>query len=122
MREVQQAERRQQQVSELRQRIGAAALSAGHSSVPNSESPHPIPAFPRTKLPAEELLQTGYNHEGTPRGDSADPGLVHQGNSGAPEQRQVPSVSRDVELLRSQKPAQREEGGRGSAARAQRPQ
>lgn len=112
---MQQAERGQQQVSELREWRYAGFLSAGHAVVPDPPTPHPIPALPRTKQPATELLQTGHDHEGAPRGDSAITHRQHQRNRAAAEQRQVPAVSRDVELLRSQKPAQGEEDG-GPAA------
>lgn len=121
MREVQQAERGQQQVSELWERPDVAALSAGHAVLPDPPTPHPIPALPPTEQPATELLQTGHDHEGAPRGDPADTDHEHQGSAAASEQQQVASVSRDVELLRSQKPPQRDEDG-GPAARAQRPQ
>lgn len=121
VRQVQQAERGQQQVSELWERRGVAALSAGHALVPDPQTPNPIPALPRTKQPATELLQTGHDHEGAPRGDSAGTDREHQRNPATSKQRQVPLVSRDVELLRSQKPAEREEDD-GPAARAQRPQ
>lgn len=121
LREVQQAERGQQQVSELWERRDAAALSAGHAVIPDPPTTHQIPALPRTKQPATELLQTGHDHEGAPRGDSADTDHERQGNAAAAERRQVPAAGRDVGLLRSQKPAQGEEDG-GPAARAQRPQ
>lgn len=119
--EVQEAERGQQQVSQLWERSGSAALSAGLAVVPDPQAPHQIPALPRTKQPATELLQTGHDHEGAARGNGAHTDHEHQGNAAASEQWQGPSVSRHVELLRRQKPAEREEGD-SQAARAQRSQ
>lgn len=89
--------------------------------VPDPPTPHPIPALARSKQPATELLQASHDHEGTPRGHAAGTDYERQGNPAAAQQRPNPAVSRDVELLRCQKPTQGEEDG-GPAARAQRPQ
>lgn len=120
--EVQQADRGQQQVSELWRRPGVAALSAGLAVLPDPPAPHPLPALPWTQQPAAELLQTCHDGEGAAcEGDAAHTDREHQGHAAAPEQRQVAAAGRDVELLRRQKPEQREEDV-GAAARAQRPQ
>lgn len=109
-------------MSELWEQSDAAALSASHAVIPDTPTPYQIPALPRTKQPAAELLQTSHDREGAPRGDSADTNHKHQGNPAASEQRQVASFSRDVELLRNQEPPKREEDGSSPAAWAQRPQ
>ncbi len=119
VREVQQAERGQQPVSELWKRRSAVSVSAGLAVVSNPPTPHSIPALPWTEQSASKLLQTGNDGESAARGDAAHADPKHPGNAAASEQRQAASVSRDVELLR--KPTQREEDI-GTAARPQRPQ
>ena len=106
-------------MSKLWEHGAGASLPAGHAVLPDPQTPHQIPALPRTKQPAAELLQTGHDHEGAARRDRACPEL-EQRNPAASEQRQVPSVSRDVELLWHPEPPQGEEDG--PAAQAQRPQ
>lgn len=96
-------------MSELWEQPGDAALPE-RGADPGAAALHQIPAPPRNKQPAAELLQTGRNREGVPQGH-AHTGHDHQAGRAAPEQWENAPVSRDVELLRGQEPTQGDEGG-----------
>lgn len=85
--EVQQAQRGEQQVPELRERPHAAALSAGHFVIPDPSTPHPIPAVSGTDQRTAELLQTRHSGEGSSHRRSASTDHKCPGNPAPAAQR-----------------------------------
>lgn len=121
--EVQQTEQRRQQVSELWEQSIDASMPADHAAHPGPAAHHQIPALLWTKQPAAELLQTGRDCKGSPRGRPVHTARGHQGDPAASEQWEDTPISRDIELLCGQKPSQSYEdnvGNGGTAARTER--
>lgn len=106
-------------MSELWEQSIDAAVPADYAAHPGPAALHQIPALLWTKQPAAKLLQTGRDRKGSPRGRPVHTARDHQGDPAASEQREDTPVSRDVELLRGQKPTQSYEDG-GTAARTER--
>lgn len=69
--QVQQANRGEQQVPELRERRHAVAVSAGHIVNSDPATPDQIPAVAGAKQLTTELLQTRHSREGDARRRSA---------------------------------------------------
>lgn len=108
-------------MSELWEQSIDAAVPADYAAHPGPAALHQIPALLWTKQPAAKLLQTGRDRKGSPRGRPVHTARDHQGDPAASEQWEDTPVSRDVELLRGQKPTQSyEDGDGGTAARTER--
>lgn len=108
-------------MSELWEQSIDAAVPADYAAHPGPAALHQIPALLWTKQPAAKLLQTGRDRKGSPRGRPVHTARDHQGDPAASEQWEDTPVSRDVELLRGQKPTQiYEDGDGGTAARTER--